>query len=244
MIVKSTRRQVLAGAAALLLPSIAKAGGKRPVVVELFTSQSCSSCPPADAVFDKLSDRNEVILLSYHVNYWDYLGWKDTLAKEEFSQRQYDYAHARGDMDVYTPQAIVQGSAHFVGSGAEEIQKSIDVSSADGANWVTPVLTLNGEEVQVDVPAMAGAPQCTVWLMSIIPEKKVKIERGENAGREMVYSNAVCALLPAGMWSGSPVSLKMPASTVLHKDCRKCVALVQVGKVGAIMGAGTVAVPI
>lgn len=234
----------MAGAAALCLPGAvpALAQSKPPVVVELFTSQGCSSCPPADQMFNTLADDSNLVTLSYHVNYWDYLGWKDTLAKEDFSQRQYDYAHNRGDMDVYTPQVIVQGVSHHVGSNLTEIQSAVKSATASTGPWVTPVLTTQGQNVEVFIPALGGAPGCTVWLASVVPSKTIKVERGENAGKEITYRNVVRALLPAGMWSGEAVSLKMPASSVLPHDCRRCVALVQVGKGGPIIGAAAVTV--
>ena len=105
-----TRRSFVAIGAAAMLAKPAFATVKRPVILELFTSQGCSSCPPADAFFKVLKDEPGVVALSYHVDYWDYLGWRDTLGGAEFSQRQYDYAKSRGDKDVYTPQTIVNGS--------------------------------------------------------------------------------------------------------------------------------------
>ena len=238
-----SRRQLIAAAAAWpLLPQSVAAQPKRPVIVELFTSQGCSSCPPADKLFNDLANRADLITLTYHVDYWDYLGWKDTLAKDEFSQRQYDYAHSRGDMDVYTPQAIVQGASHYVGSGASKIEQAISKAAAADGLWVEPTLRIAANEVQVAVPAAPGAPECTVWLASITPSRTVKIDRGENAGGEITYANVVRTLLPAGMWSGEVTTLKLPASSVLSHDCSKCIALVQLGKVGSIVGATSVTV--
>jgi hypothetical protein len=98
---------------------------QRPVIVELFTSQGCSSCPPADAFLEELKAGPGVVALSYHVDYWDYLGWRDTLGSPEYSQRQYDYAKSRGDMNVYTPQTIINGGSHFVGSQKSKVSAGI-----------------------------------------------------------------------------------------------------------------------
>lgn len=185
-----------------------------------------------------------LIPLTYHVDYWDYLGWKDTLAKADFSQRQYDYAHARGDMDVYTPQAIVQGATHHIGSGVAAIEKAVEGAASSTGQWVEPSLSVKGNEVLVSLPASSGVAESTVWLASIVPEKSVTIERGENAGSQLVYTNVVRALLPAGMWHGEATQLKLPASSVLLYDCRRCVALVQVGKVGPIIGAAAISVTV
>src|SRR3954465_12155022 len=123
-------------------------------VVELFTSQGCSSCPPADKVLGELAKDPSVIALSMPINYWDYLGWKDTLADSRFSARQKAYSHMRGDRDVYTPQAIVNGSAHVIGSDRDSIEGAIeDTIKSDGVMSVPVTMTLSGKQLTVSVAA-------------------------------------------------------------------------------------------
>lgn len=206
-----------------------------PVVVELFTSQGCSSCPPADAFLTELRATPGIIALTYHVDYWDYLGWKDTLGGPEFSQRQYDYAKARGDMDVYTPQMIINGGRHVVGSQKDNVRAAI----AEARRQIWPVsvaLGENGREITVELGA--GAKEdATLWLLPLVPLMSVKILKGEIAGREIEYRNVVRKILPAGMWTGKPERLVLPRDGVLAPECTGCVALLQKGKAGPVLGA-------
>ena len=206
-----------------------------PVVVELFTSQGCSSCPPADAFLTELRATPGIIALTYHVDYWDYLGWKDTLGGPEFSQRQYDYAKARGDMDVYTPQMIINGGRHVVGSQKDNVRAAI--AEARQQTWpVRVTLGENGREITVELGA--GAKEdATLWLLPLVPLMSVKILKGEIAGREIEYRNVVRKILPAGMWTGKPERLVLPRDGVLAPECTGCVALLQKGKAGPVLGA-------
>ena len=206
-----------------------------PVVVELFTSQGCSSCPPADAFLTELRATPGIIALTYHVDYWDYLGWKDTLGGPEFSQRQYDYAKARGDMDVYTPQMIINGGRHVVGSQKDNVRAAI--AEARQQTWpVRVTLGENGREITVELGA--GAKEdATLWLLPLVPLMSVKILKGEIAGREIEYRNVVRKILPAGMWTGKPDRLVLPRDGVLAPECTGCVALLQKGKAGPVLGA-------
>ena len=206
-----------------------------PVVVELFTSQGCSSCPPADAFLTELRATPGIIALTYHVDYWDYLGWKDTLGGPEFSQRQYDYAKARGDMDVYTPQMIINGGRHVVGSQKDNVRAAI--AEARQQTWpVRVTLGENGREITVELGA--GAKEdATLWLLPLVPLMPVKILKGEIAGREIEYRNVVRKILPAGMWTGKPERLVLPRDGVLAPECTGCVALLQKGKAGPVLGA-------
>ena len=220
---------------------LAVAGGaqSRQAVVELFTSQGCSSCPAADAFMEKLAAMPDVISLSYNVDYWDYLGWRDTLASPANSQRQYDYAKARGDMDVYTPQMICDGKSHFVGSNEAVILAEIDRDRAARAqNWVPMAIERRGDEFVVTAEAAeSGGRSGTVWLMSVMPRVRVEVERGENAGQTLTYYNVVRNITPGGMWHGEKLSLNLPVNGVFKDCCTACVALLQVGSVGPIIGA-------
>jgi hypothetical protein len=239
-----TRRKALgfgaAAAAALVASPVSASVAKRPTIVELFTSQGCSSCPPADIFMEELSEIDGVIALSYNVDYWDYLGWRDTLGSPAHSQRQYDYAKARGDMDVYTPQMIVDGSSHYVGSEKAAVKAAIRRSMAGKSSlWVPLSFAAEDKEFVVDVAAHSPAPHATLWLLAVAPRVSVKIERGENAGRDMSYCNVTRKLVPAGLWKGEALNLRLPREGVMNADTKGCVVLLQSGNVGPIIGAAT-----
>src|SRR6266700_4063487 len=160
-------------------------------VVELFTSQGCSSCPPADKVIGDLANDPSVIALSMPIDYWDYLGWKDTLADARFSARQKAYSRMRGDRDVYTPQAVVNGSVHLIGSDRAGIEGAIgETRKTDGVMSVPVSMTLAGKQFNVSVAASSEAPAAThgeVWICSISKAVSISIGRGENGGREITY---------------------------------------------------------
>jgi hypothetical protein len=234
-----TRRSALALAAGALAVPFANSVGAaqgRTVVVELFTSEGCSSCPPADAFFKELTAMPGVLALSYHVDYWDYLGWKDTLGSPENSQRQYDYAHARGDMDVYTPQMIIDGRKHYVGSNRSVVLDAIGMAR-DAKPGVPLSLSESGMELVVEIGAASDAKESTLWLLPVDPEVSVKILKGEIAGQEISYHNVVKRLVPAGMWSGEAKTLRLPKDGVLSDSTKGCVALLQRGKVGPVLAA-------
>src|SRR2546428_1821955 len=163
-------------------------------VVELFTSQGCSSCPPADKIVGELAKDPNVIALSMPIDYWDYLGWKDTLADSRFSARQKAYSHARGDRNLYTPQAIVNGSVQVIGSDLASIESAIkNTSKAEGVMSVPVTMTLSGKLINVSIEAskMATAGRGEVWLCSVSRAVPISIGRGENRGRELTYYNVV-----------------------------------------------------
>jgi hypothetical protein len=209
-----SRRDALSmGAAAFAAPLLAtqaQAALDMPVLVELFTSQGCSSCPPADKLAASLTGATVV---SFNVDYWDYLGWRDTLAKPEYTQRQMDYAKSRGDNDVYTPQMVIDGAAHAVGSSQASVMELI-----------------------VDLGAGQAVGEATLWLMAIAPTVSVKIERGENSGKDIAYHNVVRKLVPAGMWNGQPAKLTFPRKGIITGDVKMCLAVLQKGKVGQVLG--------
>jgi hypothetical protein len=235
-----TRRNALALGAAAMVARPAFAMAKRPVIVELFTSQGCSSCPPADAYFKVLKDQPDVVALSYHVDYWDYLGWRDTLGSPECSQRQYDYAKSRGDKNVYTPQTIINGSEHFVGSQRASISGGIDAARSEIAtDWVDLDMTDNSTDVSITIPAGKPMKEATLWLLAFTPSVSTEIKKGENAGRTIDYFNVVRKLVPAGMWHGEAARIVLPKGSVVPEGCKGWVALLQEGKVGRVIGAVT-----
>ena len=234
-----TRRNALALGAAAMFVKPAIAGSQRPVIVELFTSQGCSSCPPADAFLETLKDKPGVVVLSYHVDYWDYLGWRDTLGSAEYSQRQYDYAHSRGDMNVYTPQTIINGRDHFVGSQRSRVSAGIADAQSTSSQWIDIAMSDNATDVMISIAAGEPTKEATLWLMAFAPSITTEIKRGENAGSTIAYHNVVRKMVPAGMWHGEPAKIVLPKESVVPADCKGWVALLQEGKVGRIMGAAT-----
>jgi hypothetical protein len=213
-------------------------------VVELFTSQGCSSCPPADKIIGELAKDPSIIAMSMPIDYWDYLGWKDTLADSRFSARQKAYSRVRGDRDVYTPQAVINGSAHVIGSDREGIENAIHTTAKDNGVMSIPVtMTQSGKQLTVSVAAAGKAPVLQhgeVWICSISKAVPISIGRGENSGREITYYNVVRNLVKLGDWNGNPGSWTVPLDNVAHDGVDAAVAYVQDGsrdKPGPMLGA-------
>ncbi|MEM1382479.1 MAG: DUF1223 domain-containing protein [Pseudomonadota bacterium] len=209
-------RHVIAsvGLAAALLPATAaytEAGEiTAPVIVELFTSQGCSSCPPADAYLAELAGRGDVIALSLHVDYWDYLGWRDTFAQRAFTERQYEYRDAWSARVVYTPQLVVQGRRIDPGSQIRQVEDAL--SRIPRPETGIAVLESDGG-LRADLnPGIVAAGQ--VWIARYRQEETVKINRGENAGEAITYHNIVTEIMPYGTWDGTSVrSIDLPIPT-------------------------------
>jgi hypothetical protein len=213
-------------------------------VVELFTSQGCSSCPPADQIIGELAKDPSVIALSLPIDYWDYLGWKDTLADSRFSARQKAYSHMRGEREVYTPQVVVNGSAHVIGSDRAGIDSAIDdTKKADGVMSVPVSMTLAGKEINISVAAPSKGPATghgEVWICSISKSVPITIGRGENRGREITYHNVVRNVLKVGDWNGASGSWTVPLENISREGVDAAVVYVQDGnrdKPGPMLGA-------
>ena len=212
-------------------------------VVELFTSQGCSSCPPADKIIGELAKDPSVIALSMPIDYWDYLGWKDTLADARFSARQKAYSHVRGDRDVYTPQAIVNGSIHVIGSDRAGIEDAIDDTTKTGSAMSVPVtMSIIGKQINVSVAAsrIPTAAHGEVWICSVSKAVPISIGRGENSGREITYHNVVRNLLKVGDWNGSSGNWTVPLENISRDGVDAAVVYVQDGnreKPGPMLGA-------
>jgi hypothetical protein len=202
-------------------------------VVELFTSQGCSSCPAADKILGELAKDPNVIALSLPIDYWDYLGWKDTLADSRFTARQKAYSHVRGDRDVYTPQVVVNGSAHVIGSDRGSIEGAIDTTKkADGVMSVPVSMTLAGKQINVSVAASSKGPTARhgeVWICSVSKSVPIAIGRGENRGKEITYHNVVRNLLKVGDWNGSAGSWTVPLENISREGVDAAVVYVQDG---------------
>jgi hypothetical protein len=231
-----SRRSALALAAgAMLSPRTAFAAPSNPVLVELFTSQGCSSCPPADRVAAQIAKDPNTFVVSFNVDYWDYLGWRDTLAKPEYSKRQYDYAKSRGDGAVYTPQMVINGATHVVGSHRGNVNAQI--TSARASKTKVPLtMAFNRKEITVRIPESDASGEATLWLMAVESKVHQKIERGENAGEDIVYVNVVRNLVPATMWKGQAYFGSWMRDAVMPKGCNNCIAVLQQGMVGPVLG--------
>jgi hypothetical protein len=201
------------GLAAFSLPAAADAPR---AVVELFTSQGCSSCPPADAVLADLARRPDMIALSFSVDYWDYLGWKDTLARPAFTSRQKAYALARSDRQVFTPQIVVNGVKSCVGSDRAQIERSIQTTTGRVGNLPVEVSASERNGIVTihvgEASTSASVRHAEVWLLPVTRSQTVQVGRGENRGRSMTYANVVRDIRKLGGWTGERVQFEVPAA--------------------------------
>ncbi len=188
-------------------------GEPRPVVVELYTSQGCSSCPPADQLLRDLSSLEYVIPLALHVDYWDYIGWKDSFAKPAHSQRQRAYARAVGQRTVHTPQMIVNGVDHLVGTKPMKLAELIE-KHRNRPSEVSMSAKRHGDVIRIRARSSVGSGgPMILQLVRYLPERAVSIGRGENAGRTIAYSNIVTELTQLGIWNGlEPLNTKAVVS--------------------------------
>jgi len=216
-------------------PAQAKAGtaGDSParlVVVELFQSQGCSSCPPANANVNALAERPGVLALSFAVTYWDYLGWKDRFAQPAFTQRQRDYAKSGQSDGVYTPQVVINGNRALVGANAASLGKAIRTAGPLGGG---PLLSRSGSTLSIGTGA-SGIP-AKVLLVTYDPrEREVPIKAGENTGKTLPHRNIVTDLQEAGTWTGKPLRIDLP--TAANPALRRAV-LLQQGPGGKLIAA-------
>ena len=196
------RLAILATGFWMVLGTIA-AAQSQPVVVELYTSQGCSSCPPADEFLGKLANRNDVIALSLHVDYWDYIGWKDVFAKPQFTARQHAYAKAAGKRMVYTPQMVIAGQNSVVGTKPAEVERLIKTHRAAPARVDIKAVRM-GNKVQITAkPLEKGLGEMVVQMVRYKRGQSVRIKRGENAGRNLAYYNVVTELRVLKTWNGA-----------------------------------------
>ncbi|MBV8798532.1 MAG: DUF1223 domain-containing protein [Alphaproteobacteria bacterium] len=216
---------------------------RRPVVVELYTSQGCSSCPPADALLGQLAIRKDVLAMSLPVTYWDMLGWRDTLADEANTKRQKAYAKELGRGGVYTPQMIVDGANDVVGSREQSVQATIAARAGD-MQTIPVNLEANHQQVQISVgQAQTASPaEATIWLFGLLPQATVKIGDGENGGRTITYHNVVRQIRAVGMWKGQPVTVSVPRGEA-GRPHDGIAVLVQQGGYGRVLGAASIEHP-
>lgn len=194
----------LLGACALFwLSAVPLAAQNGPVVVELFTSQGCSSCPPADEMLHKLSQRDDVIALALHVDYWDYIGWKDEFADPRNANRQRAYARVAGRKSVYTPQMIVMGQTDIVGAKPMELADAIS-SHKDVTQPVRMALNRKGNTLTIEAEALErDLGRMVIQLVRYQAQRETHITRGENAGQTIQYSNVSEGWTILGEWDGA-----------------------------------------
>ncbi len=202
-------------------------------VVELFTSQGCSSCPPADKLLGELASDPSLVVMSIPIDYWDYLGWKDTLASPRNTARQKAYARTRGDGQVYTPQAVVNGSLHALGSDKVAIEQAIAKSRKSGAmsvSSVSPVmLAVRDGQISLALPETEGEARGEAWLCGLTRNVTIAIGRGENNGRTITYHNVARRWVKLGDWAGHARSFSVPAQTLAGDGIDSAAVLVQMG---------------
>ena len=219
----------------------ASVAGQETAVLELFTSQGCSSCPAADALLADLGKQPGLITLSYSVDYWNYLGWHDTLSTPANSERQREYARMRGDGRVYTPQIVVDGVIHVNGSNEAAIEMAMRDAATRRKDVRVPVsMHAEGDTLVIGIGAARDKSDkraATVWLALAKEDATVSVTRGENRGRNLSYHHPVRDLTPVGMWQGEAMTLRLPLKELkaMGGDC--LVVLLQVENAGAILGA-------
>ena len=215
----------------------AVADSDRPVVVELFTSQGCSSCPPAEAFLGDLAKREGVIALEYHIDYWDFIGWKDPFAKREFTDRQKGYVRSLGARYVYTPQMVIGGAVHEIGSSRERVEHRIRAERAK---------TMFGPKLEVrkrdgKIVAMIGSGHAVgeydVLFVTFDKPHVTTVKRGENRGMTLTNANVVREYEYVGKWSGAAVEIEIPIAG--RPGDGGCTVIVQKGRFGPIIAAAT-----
>jgi hypothetical protein len=236
-------RRCLAGTVVVVSVALHSSVGAEPrAVIELFTSQGCSSCPAADRLLGELASDPTLVAISVPIDYWDYLGWKDTLANPRNSARQKGYAQMRGDGQVYTPQAVVNGTMHALGSDKAAIERAIAESRKLGAVLSLPVrlaaadgvvtVTLpDGMAALASVGGMAARASADVWMCGLAKAVTVVIGRGENKGRTVTYHNVLRRWIKLGEWTGKGHSWSVSAQKLKGDGIDAAVVLVQGGTV-------------
>jgi hypothetical protein len=230
-------------AAAFLFLAHSSANANPRAVIELFTSQGCSSCPAADKLLSAFRADPSVIPLSLPIDYWDYLGWKDTLALPGHAARQKAYSQVRGDREIYTPQAVVNGIAQAIGSDRAGIEEAVAQSRNYPSSLSVPLQVRVADErvsVMVAPRDTAEAARGEVWLCALSGSVPVSIARGENRGRTITYTNVVRRWVKLGNWQGKSESFTIPVDAIRFDGVDAVAVILQSGsfeKPGAIMGA-------
>ena len=232
------------GLAAAAAQAQGGAPASRPVVIELFTSQGCSSCPPADAFLGELAKRPDVLALGFHVDYWDYIGWKDPYASKLASQRQRLYARAFDLPYVYTPQIVVNGEAQAVGSERGDVENALKRIAAHPPAGPSLDLALERDGTLAVRIGAGKEESATVWLACFDREHKTPVARGENAGSTLTNYRVVRHFEAIGNWKGAALDLKVSAAEMaeyVERPDQGVAVLVQRGEVGPVLAAAVLA---
>jgi hypothetical protein len=204
-------------------------------VVELFTSQGCSSCPPADAILAKLKREPGILVLAWHVDYWDYLGWKDTLGVEGATERQRLYAANFKSASVYTPQAVVNGATGLVGSRETQLRSALQNIPFEG---IAIGLKRGPDGLVIALPQSDfNGVQTIIELVRFIPQAVVEVERGENAGESVIYENAVSKVTQLGVWNGDEKTVDAPSAGDGQGSAVLIRTVLSNGRAGPVIGA-------
>jgi hypothetical protein len=237
---------VLGLAAVIFASASAPAGENKtihPVVVELFTSQGCNDCPPADRILAEIAQRRDVIALTLPITYWDMLGWKDTFATEQNTERQRAYARAMKHSGIYTPQMIVDGTEDVIGSRRDKVLAAIARRAAAPEKPYSIPIAIAATDDRIEI-AIAGSPRrdrvdARVWVLHIRGQARVEVEDGENAGKTLFYANVVRRIKEVGFWNGGPLTIDLPYG-VREDDRDGLVVLLQSKGHGPIIGAAMI----
>lgn len=221
-------------------PGSAQADEASPTVVELFTSQGCSSCPPADAILGQLSGRSDLVTLTFNVDYWDYLGWKDTLASPVYTDRQRQYARQMHSRTVYTPQMVIGGRVHAVGSNWRQIDSAIGDDQHRTDVRVPVSLKHKGDMLLLNIAEMPADGEATIWLVRFDKRHDIEVQRGENAGSTLSYFNVVQEIRDLGLWRGKAMEIALDRAALTEGGSDGCAVLVQSDRFGPILGAAAV----
>ena len=232
---------VLANAETEQMPEMVQRSGPPRAVIEMFTSQGCSDCPAADALLKQYLDQQNIVGLSLPIDYWDYLGWKDTLAGPRNAERQREYAKRFGIGTVYTPQAVVNGAAEVLGSSQSEIDRAVRATETALSSSRVPVHFWHyGSNIIIEAgaaPAGSETKEATIWLAVVQKSAQVSVRGGENNGKTLTYYNVVRELTPVGLWNGRPATIRLARAAIMRPETEDLIVLIQEASTGPIIGA-------
>ncbi len=239
------RRTGLTGFAAAILvlgvisaSAAVRADDRSPTVVELFTSQGCSSCPPADEYLGELARRDGLIALSFHVDYWDYIGWKDTFALPQSTARQRRHGKSFNARYVYTPEMVIDGIVDVVGSRIDDVERTIAEARRSTRNLLPVALVASTRDrATIGIGAGSGMSSADVWLIEFDAERTVDVLRGENSGRRLTYHNVVRNIRQVGRWRGDVMEIPVDLAPMREAGRDGCVVIVQKEGGGPVFGA-------
>ncbi|HEX2890023.1 DUF1223 domain-containing protein [Vineibacter terrae] len=225
-----------AGSAGAAAQTASPAASASPIVVELFTSQGCSSCPPSDQQLGELAKRSDLLPLSLHVDYWDYIGWKDPFASPVNTERQRGYARALKQRYIYTPEMVVGGLAHDPGYDQAKIGKMLRMATERSGPRALPTMArATGNGITITIPETRLTVACDVWLVTFDRQRRTEVARGENKGVTLVNHNVVRSFEKLGTWNGDAARWTVPAERV--GPGQSLAVVVQQASFGPIIGA-------